>query len=75
MAKEQIKPQEIEALKINLNEIADSLRSESERKEYENQSEKLDIIYRYTQSITELKTSYASIVARMNENFKDDVTD
>jgi len=70
LEKEQVKPREIEALKINLNEMADSLRSESERKEYERLSEKLDIIYRYTQSMAKLKESYASIVERMNKNFE-----
>jgi hypothetical protein len=70
LAKEQVKPREIEALKINLNEMADNLRSESERREYERLSEKLDIIYRYTQSITKLKESHASIVERMNKNFE-----
>ena len=70
LAKEQLKPREIEALKINLTETADNLRSESERREYEKLSEKLDIIYRYTQSITELKESHASIVERMNKNFE-----
>ncbi|MDT8304073.1 MAG: hypothetical protein RQ760_21505 [Sedimentisphaerales bacterium] len=70
LAKEQVKPREIEALKINLNEMAGSLRSESERIEYEKLSEKLDIIYRYTQSMDKLKESYASIVERMNKNFE-----
>ena len=70
LAKEQVKPREIEALKINLNEMAGSLRSESDRREYERLSEKLDIIYRYTQSIAKLKESYASIVERMNKNFE-----
>lgn len=70
LAKEHVKPREIEALKINLTEAADNLRSESERREYEKLSEKLDIIYRYTQSMTELKESHASIVERMNKNFE-----
>ena len=70
LAKEQVKPREIEALKINLTEAAANLRSESERREYEKLSEKLDIIYRYTQSITKLKESHASIVERMNKNFE-----
>lgn len=70
LTKEEVSPKEIEALKINLNEAADNLRLESERKEYERLSEKLDIISRYTQSITELKESYASIVERMNNNFE-----
>jgi len=70
LAKEQVKPQEIEALKINLTEMAGNLRSESERREYERLSEKLDIIYRYTQSMAKLKESHASIVERMNKNFE-----
>jgi hypothetical protein len=70
LAKEQVKPREIEALKINLTEMAGNLRSESERREYERLSEKLDIIYRYTQSMAKLKEFYASIVERMNKNFE-----
>lgn len=70
LAKEEVSPKEIEALKVNLKEAASNLRLESERKEYERLSEKLDIISRYTQSITELKESYASIVERMNNNFE-----
>jgi hypothetical protein len=70
LAKEQVSPEEIEALQINLSEVADNLRSESERREYERLNEKLDIIYRYSKSISEIEDDYSSVVKRMNENFE-----
>jgi hypothetical protein len=51
LTKEQIKPKEIEALRVVVNEAVENTSSESERAEYEKMGEKLDII----QSIAELK--------------------
>jgi len=68
LAKEQIKPKEIEALRVDLNEAAENTSSESARAEYEKMGEKLDII----QSIAELKDreqSLNEIVERSHKNF------
>jgi hypothetical protein len=51
LTKEQIKPKEIEALRVVVDEAVENTSSESERAEYEKMGEKLDII----QSIAELK--------------------
>lgn len=55
LTKEDVEPQEIEALRIRLDEMADNLRTESERAEYDRLSEKLAIIHRYTIPMVELK--------------------
>ncbi len=68
LAKEQIRPEEIEALRVDLNEAAENTSSESERAEYEKMGEKLDII----QSIAKLKEreqKLNEIVERSHENF------
>ena len=68
LTKEQIKPEEIEALRVDLNEAAESTSSESARAEYEKMGEKLDII----QSIAELKDreqKLNEIVERSHNNF------
>ncbi len=68
LTREQIRPEEIEALRVDLNEAAKNTSSESERAEYENMGEKLDII----QSITELKDreqKLNEIVERSHNNF------
>ncbi len=68
LAKEQIKSEEIEALRVNVNEAAENISSESERAEYEKMGEKLDII----QSIAELKDreqKLNEIVERSHNNF------
>jgi len=68
LTKEQIKPEEIEALRVDLNEAAESTSSESARAEYEKMGEKLDII----QSIAELKDREQRlniIVERSHNNF------
>jgi hypothetical protein len=68
LTKEQIKPKEIEALRVDLNKVVENTSSESERAEYERMGEKLDII----QSIAELKEREQKlnvIVERSHENF------
>ena len=68
LAKEQIKSEEIEALRENVNEAVENTSSESERAEYEKMGEKLDII----RSIAELKEreqKLNEIVERSHENF------
>jgi myosin heavy subunit len=68
LTQEQIKPEEIEALRMNLNEAVENTRSESERAEYEKMGERLDIV----QSITELKEKERKlneIVEKSHENF------
>jgi hypothetical protein len=68
LAKEQIKSEEIEALRVDLNEAAENTRSESERAEYEKMGEKFEFI----QSIAELKDTEQrlnDIVERSHDNF------
>lgn len=68
LTQEQIRPEEIEALRMDLNETVENTRSESERAEYEKMGERLDIV----QSITELKEKgrkLNEIVEKSHENF------
>jgi hypothetical protein len=65
---EQIRPEEIEALRKDLNQAIENTRSDNERAEYEKIGEKLDIV----QSIGELKErerKLNELVERSHKNF------
>ncbi|MCP4259448.1 MAG: hypothetical protein GY774_18365 [Planctomycetes bacterium] len=65
---EQIRPEEIEALRMDLNVAIENTRSDNERAEYEKMGEKLDIV----QSIAGLKEKerkLSEIVEKSHENF------
>jgi myosin heavy subunit len=69
LAKEQIKPDEIAVLRMDLNEAAANVNSESERAELEKMGERLDIV----QSIAELKEKEQKLndlVVRSRKNFE-----
>jgi hypothetical protein len=65
---EQIRPEEIKALRMDLNEAIENTRSDNERTEYEKIGMKLEIV----QSIAELKEKerkLSEIVEKSHENF------
>lgn len=66
---EQIRPEEIAALRTDLNEAIENTRNENERAEYEKIGKELEIV----QSISELKEKerkLSEIVEKSHENFK-----
>jgi myosin heavy subunit len=69
LAREQIKPEEVAALRMDLNEAAANVSSESERTELEKMNERLDIV----QSVAKLKEKeqkLSEIVEKSQENFE-----
>jgi len=65
---EQIRPEEVAALRTDLNEAIENTRNENERAEYEKIGEKLEIV----QSIAELKErerKLSEMVEKSQENF------
>lgn len=70
LAKEKINPEEIDAVRQELEKVAQSQSSGIDRSELANLREKLDIAYGFTKTINELQTDQDVLVKKMNNNFE-----
>ncbi len=70
LAKQQVNPDEIDAVKQELENVASSQGSGIDRSELENLRERLDIAYGFTKTIDEFQASQAAIVNKLNNNFE-----
>jgi len=70
LTKEEVKPEEIAALREELEKVARDQGAGLDRAEYANLAEKLDTAHRFAAAIDRLQKSQASIVTKLNNNFE-----
>jgi len=70
LGKEEIKPDEIAALREELDRVAQEQGTSLNRAEYDSLAEKLDMAQRFSQAIDHLQKSQESIVKKLNDNFQ-----
>jgi hypothetical protein len=70
LAKQQINPEEIDAVRLNLEKVAQTQAAGIDRAEYESLKEKLDLAYGFSNTISSLQSSYAATVDKLNNNFE-----
>ncbi|MBN2181952.1 MAG: hypothetical protein JW715_08550 [Sedimentisphaerales bacterium] len=69
LSKEQVSPEEIDAIRKDLEKITQGRDAGIDRAEYEALKEKLDTAYGFTKSITDLKQSQKELLEKLNNNF------
>jgi len=70
LGKKEIKPDEIAALREELDRVAQEQGTSLNRAEYDSLAEKLDMAQRFSQAIDHLQKSQESIVKKLNDNFQ-----
>ncbi len=69
LSKEKVTPEEIDALRKDLEKIANDRDAGINRSEYESLKEKLDMAYGFAKSIADLKQSQTKLLEKLNNNF------
>ena len=70
LTKEQITPEEIDTVRLDLEKVAQSQAAGIDRAEYESLKGKLDLAYGFSKTISALQASYAATVDKLNNNFE-----
>ncbi len=70
LAKEQVRPEEIDKVRQELEKVARENGTGIDRAEYEDLKGKLDMAFGFTKTIAELRDSYASTVKKLDNNFE-----
>jgi hypothetical protein len=69
LSKEEVTPEEIDALRKDLQKVAGDRDAGINSSEYETLKEKLDMAYGFTKSISDLKQSQTKLLEKLNNNF------